>query len=439
MSTVAEIRGRASSGPQLEPPAGARGLYSSARRVLLATLMIATLVFGAVQPWAWGGVICVACVCLMLWLGGCLRAGEVRIYWSPLYLLALALLVLGVVQMALQTTYDRVGTREALLKLAGFCLFLFVTQQLYLVASARRWRELGWVIAIFAFLVAAFAIVQALASPGKVYGAFQSASNAPFGPYINHTNYAGLMEMLIPVAGGLWMSLPGGHRWKLFLSFAVILSLVSVFLSGSRGGSIAISVELVLFAIVVFIAKGASRSTLTAFALLLVLGIGSIFLIDSGTVRNRWREFTASPELALSDRLQIARDTMRLFQAHPIGGVGLGAFEIAYTPYQTVITEHPIDFAHNDYMQLLAETGVAGLVIMLGGLGIFASFLIRLITARGRSQADWIRLGAAIGVCGILVNSLSDFNLHIPANAAWFSLLAGLATLKIPERRRLHN
>src|SRR5439155_15560712 len=38
-----------------------------------------------------------------------------------------------------------------------------------------------------------------------------------------------------------------------------------------------------------------------------------------------------------------------------------------------------------------------------------------------------IRLGAAIGCCGLLVHSFFDFNLHIPANAAWFAVLAGLA------------
>jgi len=40
---------------------------------------------------------------------------------------------------------------------------------------------------------------------------------------------------------------------------------------------------------------------------------------------------------------------------------------------------------------------------------------------------DPLRLGAALGCIGLLVHSLVDFNLHIPANAAWFAFCAGLA------------
>jgi len=47
---------------------------------------------------------------------------------------------------------------------------------------------------------------------------------------------------------------------------------------------------------------------------------------------------------------------------------------------------------------------------------------------RLRFEDGWIRLGAAIGCCGLLLHSFFDFNLHIPANAAWFATLAALAT-----------
>jgi hypothetical protein len=40
---------------------------------------------------------------------------------------------------------------------------------------------------------------------------------------------------------------------------------------------------------------------------------------------------------------------------------------------------------------------------------------------------DPLRLGATLGCIGLLVHSFSDFNLRIPANAAWFAFCAGLA------------
>jgi hypothetical protein len=57
------------------------------------------------------------------------------------------------------------------------------------------------------------------------------------------------------------------------------------------------------------------------------------------------------------------------------------------------------------------------------------------------SGDDWIAIGAAVGCCGLLVHSFFDFNLHIPANAAWFAVLAGIATtgkaLKTSSSRQL--
>jgi hypothetical protein len=50
-------------------------------------------------------------------------------------------------------------------------------------------------------------------------------------------------------------------------------------------------------------------------------------------------------------------------------------------------------------------------------------------------QREWIRLGAELGCCGLLVHSFFDSNLHIPANAAWFAVLAGLAC-SAPETQR---
>jgi hypothetical protein len=54
----------------------------------------------------------------------------------------------------------------------------------------------------------------------------------------------------------------------------------------------------------------------------------------------------------------------------------------------------------------------------------------RRVRERLQDATGWLQLGAAIGVCGILVHSLLDFNLHIPANAAWFAFSAALATAR---------
>jgi O-antigen ligase len=88
-----------------------------------------------------------------------------------------------------------------------------------------------------------------------------------------------------------------------------------------------------------------------------------------------------------------------------------------------------IDYAHDDYVEAVAETGLVGAVLILSALALFLRLAFRRWGRPTRSQGDWIRFGAALGCCGLLVHSFLDFNLHIPANAAWFAVLAGIATI----------
>jgi O-antigen ligase len=115
-------------------------------------------------------------------------------------------------------------------------------------------------------------------------------------------------------------------------------------------------------------------------------------------------------------------------RAHLARGVGLGAYDVAYPRYQTLVTDRVIDYAHNDYAQLFAESGLMGWILGPASIGMFAMLSFRQLRNQLNERTGWVQLGAAIGVCGILMHSFSDFNLHIPANAAWFAFAIALAT-----------
>jgi hypothetical protein len=83
-----------------------------------------------------------------------------------------------------------------------------------------------------------------------------------------------------------------------------------------------------------------------------------------------------------------------------------------------------IYLAHNDYVEEVAGTVLAGAILILSTLALFPPCL-RDLRHRLRSEGGWKRLG---GCCGLLVRSFFDYNSHIPANAAWFAVLAGVAT-----------
>jgi hypothetical protein len=85
----------------------------------------------------------------------------------------------------------------------------------------------------------------------------------------------------------------------------------------------------------------------------------------------------------------------------------------------------------------LTETGLAGGVLILAALVLFIPITFGNLIVQLKHEAGWMQLGAAMACCGLVVHSYADFNLHIPANAAWFAFCAGLASLSgrmVPEQ-----
>src|ERR1017187_8026493 len=109
--------------------------FAVVRTSLLATLLAAPLAFGAVQPWAWGTMAVVAFLLLLFWAITNVRQGRIKILWSPLYLPAGFIFLLGMIQFSGHLTIDSIATREALLKLSTDLILFFLAGQLFAVQS----------------------------------------------------------------------------------------------------------------------------------------------------------------------------------------------------------------------------------------------------------------------------------------------------------------
>jgi len=131
-----------------------------------------------------------------------------------------------------------------------------------------------------------------------------------------------------------------------------------------------------------------------------------------------------------------------MLMKRPILGWGLGAFPAAYPEFRSFYTNFFVNQAHNDYLQLLVETGLAGFSIAVW----FLVLVFRQAAAKLKDK-DWtenatgaLTVAALLGCVGILVHSFLDFNLQIPANAALFYVLCAIAAskpLQESQRRRV--
>jgi O-antigen ligase len=125
-----------------------------------------------------------------------------------------------------------------------------------------------------------------------------------------------------------------------------------------------------------------------------------------------------------SGRLDTWRDTWNIIRANPIIGVGLGAYETAYPIYAkdnglTGIVAQ----SHNDYLQVLADSGIVGGLILLWFMGTVCWAIIRGLKAPDPFLVK-VTIAGGVGIFGIMVHSLFDFNLQLPSHALLFCLLS---------------
>lgn len=450
------------AGSHIYPSHFTRYTFRVARLLLVATLVGAPWALGGVQTWAWVALGLAACFILFLWGLGSVQQGVLKLAWSPLHLPVALFFLLGVVQYAGRLTLDRAETRQALVLLAADVAFFFLTIQLFSTASGETWRAFGLTVLVLAGSLGLFAMLQYGAGEQRIYGEVETPGNLLFGPYVNPNHFAGLMEMLIPVA--VLYILDRRGRLTLttlaWLAMGAAIAVASLLLSGSRGGLLAVAAEIVIAVPVVRGLRAphiGTRSLAAAVAGTILAGVLLFTWVDPGIITQKlgmivevggpaWVEWAGF-------RKNVASDSLRMLRDHPIYGVGLGNFENAYPRYQSFSSDLWIDYAHNDYVQAIAETGLVGAALIVLALGFFLRCAFGtwvrdqgsgVEPGPGTSDQEledvpqdhnpqplapgrWIRLGAALGCCGMLVHSFFDFNLHIPANAAWFAVLAGMA------------
>jgi O-antigen ligase len=223
---------------------------------------------------------------------------------------------------------------------------------------------------------------------------------------------------------------------KLLYVTAIALMGIALILSGSRGGLISLLAEIFFLLIVTTKTKGYNQVLIkVGLAVLLVATIifGSM-LIGGESSLTRLAETAASEDFS-TNRTHIWDVTLNIIKNNFIFGTGYGSFGVAYTPYDSFNGLERVEQAHNDYLQILADAGIIGLIIA----GFFIFTLFRTGLKNTRTSIPFRRgvaVGALAGCFAILVHSLFDFVLHTTAIAMMFITLVSLVVVsgnKFPE------
>jgi O-antigen ligase len=404
---------------------------------ICALLVFAVLAHGAVEVWARGILETGAAFLFAVWaVQEYFTKREIVI--SPLLLPLLALCLVALGQIVLRGTVSPYHTAVELQLLVSYAILLFVATQLF--RTVDDWRGFAWFLMFFGFLVAIFGILQHLTFNGKLYWFREMRfGGIPFGPYVNRNHFAGFAELIIPVAlVPLVLGKVRRERWLAVAIFA-LLPIVALLLSASRGGIVSFAAEIGVLALVLVLRRTGGPHVLAGGMVLLL----AFMLVSWLGVRQILERFSSmqSLEVTVGKRATMRLDTWHIFRDHPWTGTGLGTLPLVFPAYETLYDGKIVNHAHNDYLEMLADTGLLGALCCAWFLGVLFFWSLKQLLLTDKSFAAALHLAGLVACCGFLVHSLVDFNLHMPANALLFFLMAHLATAPVPQTsgRRQHR
>jgi hypothetical protein len=265
------------------------------------------------------------------------------------------------------------------------------------------------------------------------YRADGSLAGDGFGPFIYSNHFAGAMCLMLPAILASVLSLTKGRLPQIVRHGIVLALMIGAlwtvgFVAKSRAGTAALVLTCLVFA--AFVAEKPWPRRITGlgalgFAVVLLGLIGVVYGPFHGVVRLLPAAIQAPMTAMLGDaRIVAAHVALRMFRASPLLGTGLDTYAHVFPRFQPGDTT--LYYAHNDYAQLLAETGLVGAAVATA-VGIYLILRGRRFYLEPPTGSRALGAGAWAALAGIAVHSAFDWNMHLPANAFLASLIAGLA------------
>lgn len=234
----------------------------------------------------------------------------------------------------------------------------------------------------------------------------------------NPNSFACYLVAVIPLVITLFFYYPR-KRINYFLLITVLLGLFNLFNTFSRGAGLGLVAALVTFSI----AKRDWKplAVLSSMVLLFLIAAPKPvldwiysnlnlydFFIEEGGRRLHWQA------------------AVNMIKAHPFIGVGVNTFSINYAQYKSAADTFTGWYAHNSYLQLAAETGLAGLTIFFSiVIVVVAGWWRTYIRIQDKALAA-ISLGVFGGFVGFLVNAAFESSLQISNLAVLFWFIASV-------------
>jgi len=401
-------------------------LSSITRYSIYALLIFIPLARGSVQGWAVTTIHLITLMALTAFLIEKTLTGEWQWIKIPLDKPIIILIIL----LILSTIFSlhRQTSLWSIILLLNYLTIFYLT--IHTVKTRSQTRQLIYIIIGIALFLAVFGFFKRFGlNPFPWWDYPELRSSKLTSVYGNHNHLAGYMEMAIPLILSLFLL--NYSPWNTFiLVYLTFLLFTSLLLTLSRGGWLGALAGLAFIAAALLVDQYFRKKRLLLF---LIAGFFVVtFLILSSTpVVERILTFEQKYDIPnFKARRTVWGGIVKMIQDHPLLGTGPGTFAIAFTRYQPPGQLPPYRMAHNDYLHFVSETGLLLIPIII--------WMIITLYKKGFEKLKnpsrlvrGITLGALAGITAILFHSIADFNLHIPANALLFTVLAAIVASPI--------
>lgn len=242
------------------------------------------------------------------------------------------------------------------------------------------------------------------------------AGFTPHAMFINPNSAAGFLNFLWPFAAITWLDAKTSRRIRLTALTTVFVMVIALSLAGSRGAMIG---ALGALAIVAYLGLGVLRDRRSTLTLVVVFALGLVItnIIADSAVSSGATSLT-SPGSAGTSRFVIWQAAWAMVQDHFWLGYGPGVFWLAYSAFRSPNDGSSGFFVHNDYLEFWLETGLPGVLIVLGigvaCLWLFTRHCRRYYHHRVAATSDMKLATASFGgIAGVALHSFFTFNLQM--------------------------
>jgi O-antigen ligase len=413
--------------------------------VLLAILVFAPLATGAVRAVDFLVVQGATIVLLLLWAARVWFSPGTRLLWPPVAWVVVAFCGYAVARY-FTADIEYVARLEVIRVLVYGAVFLAAMNN---VTRRETVQWLGIALVVVAAGIAAYAVYQWGAKSDHVWGFVRPGTYAGrgSGTFICPNHLAGFLEILLPLGLAYSIAGRGGFLVRLLVGYAALMAAAGIVVSLSRAGWVAAGAGLLLFFVLQIQNRRYRVPALAMLALLAAVGLVAVQRSEIVERRGMDERVFTDQYGSGAVRAQIWQAAFTMWRGHPWTGVGPAHFDHRFPQYRlpTRSVQGRPDRAHNDYLNTLADWGLAGFALVAVAWALVLVSVARVWKYIQRPVGDLARnnhsgspgqsnrtafvTGAVAGLAALLLHSLFDFNMHIPANAllavTLLALLAG--------------